>query len=367
MHCRVQVASGIRDGPTTNMETELFGRMPDGRPIELYRLKNSTMEAEFISYGAALISLTLPDRAGQRQNVALRFASLDDYVQNHGSNAPFFFGSTIGRYANRIANARFSLDGQEYSLAKNNGPHSLHGGPGGFYNVVWDSKPIENGVAFHYLSKDDEEGFPGNLGTMVRFTLSGADLRIEYSASSDKETIVNLTNHAYFNLAGAEHASILSHELKLSAAQFTPIDSGTIPTGEVRSVAGTALDFRQSKPIGQYIHACDEQLRLANGYDHNFVLDDTSDQLKLAAEVYEPVSGRVLQVLTTEPAIQFYSGNYLDGSARGKSGEPYLKHSGLCLETQHFPDSPNHPNFPSTVLRAGETFHSITVYRFSTR
>ena len=349
------------------METELFGSMPNGRPIELYRLKNSKMEAEFISYGAALISLTLPDRAGQRENVVLHCASLGDYVRNHSSKAPFFFGSTIGRYANRIANAQFSLDGQEYSLAKNNGPHSLHGGPGGFYNVVWDSEPMERGIAFRYLSEDGEEGFPGNLSTTVRFSLSDANLQIEYFASTDKDTIVNLTNHAYFNLAGAGHASILSHELKLFASRFTPIDCGTIPTGEVRSVAGTALDFRHLKPIGERLHGCDEQLRLANGYDHNFVLDDNSNPLKMAAEIWEPVSGRVLQVLTTEPAIQFYSGNYLDGSIRGKSGEPYVKHSGLCLETQHFPDSPNHPNFPSTVLRVGETFHSVTVYRFSTR
>lgn len=349
------------------METELFGRMPDGRPIELYRLKNPKMEAEFMSYGAGIISLTLPDRTGERQNVVLGFNSLDDYVENHRSKAPFFFGSTIGRYANRIANAHFALDGQAYLLAKNNGPHSLHGGPGGFYNVVWNAQPIENGISFHYLSKDGEEGFPGNLSITVRFVLGGADLKIEYLASTHKTTVVNLTNHAYFNLAGAGYPSILSHELKLFASQFTPVDSGTIPTGEIRSVAGSALDFRQANAIGERIHDRDEQLKVANGYDHNFVLDDSSNQLKLAAEVYEPTSGRVLEVLTTEPAIQFYSGNYLGGSARGKSGEPYVKHSGLCLETQHFPDSPNHANFPSTVLRAGETFHSVTIYRFSTR
>lgn len=348
------------------METELFGRMPNGRPIELYRLKNAKMEAEFMSYGAALISLTLPDSAGRRENVVLHLASLDDYLRNHSSNAPFFFGSTIGRYANRIANARFSLDGQEYSLAKNNGPHSLHGGPGGFYNLVWDAQPVESGVAFHYLSKDGEEGFPGNLSTTVRFTLDGGDLHIAYFASTDKDTIINLTNHAYFNLAGAGHASILSHELKLFASQFTPIDSGTIPTGEVRSVAGTALDFRRPEPIGERLHGGDEQLRLANGYDHNFVLDGNSNQLKMAAEVCAPVSGRVLQVLTTEPAIQFYSGNYLDGSARGKCGEPYSKHSGLCLETQHFPDSPNKPEFPSTELKPGQRYHTTTIYKFST-
>jgi aldose 1-epimerase len=354
------------------METELFGRMPDGRRIELYRLKNSRMEAELMSYGAGILSLTLPDRAGQRENVVLGFASLGEYVQNHGSKTPFFFGSTIGRFANRIANARFSLDGHEYSLAKNNGPHSLHGGPSGFYNVVWDATPIdatpiEDGVSFRYLSKDGEEGFPGNLTVTVRFSVAEADLKMEYLASTDKSTVVNLTNHAYFNLAGAGRSSILSHELRLSSSRFTPIDSGTIPTGEIRSVAGTALDFRQPRAIGERIHDGDEQLKLANGYDHTFVLDDSSNRLKPAAEVYEPATGRVLQVLTTEPAIQFYSGNYLDGSARGRSGEAYAKRSGLCLETQHFPDSPNRSNFPSTVLRAGEAFHSVTIYRFSTR
>ena len=349
------------------METELFGRMPDGRPIELYRLKNSKMEAEFMSYGAGIISLTLPDRAGERQDVVLGFASLDDYVQNHRSKTPFFFGSTIGRYANRIANAHFSLDGKEYALTRNNGPHSLHGGPGGFYNVVWDVEPIGNGVSFHYLSKHGEEGFPGNLSITVRFVMEGADLKIEYLATTDKTTVINLTNHAYFNLAGAGHASVLGHELRLFASRFTPVNAGTIPTGEIRPVTGTALDFRQAKPIGERVHGFEEQLKLANGYDHNFVLDDDSNQLKPAAELYEPATGRVLEVLTTEPAIQFYSGNYLDGIARGKSGEPYVKHSGLCLETQHFPDSPNHPDFPSTVLRAGETFHSVTIYRFSTR
>lgn len=349
------------------MDTELFGRMPDGNPIELYRLKNSSIEAEFMSYGAGVISLTLPDHAGQRENVVLGFPTLDDYVRNHRCPAPFFFGSTIGRYANRIANGRFRLEGREFTLARNNGRHSLHGGPGGFWNVVWDAEPIDNGVAFHYLSKDGEEGFPGNLKTTVRFTLSSGDLRIEYQASTDKTTIVNLTNHAYFNLAGAGNGSILDHQLQLAASHFTPVDPSTIPTGEMHSVAGTPLDFRKPVPIGQRIHECHEQLLFARGYDHNFVLDSGARELKLAAELYEPTSRRVLQVLTTEPAIQFYSGNYLDGSARGKSGEPYVKHSGFCLETQHFPDSPNRPHFPPTVLHGGESFQSVTIYRFSTR
>ena len=349
------------------METELFGRMPDGGAIELYRLKNSGIEAEFMSYGAGVISLTLPDHAGQRENVLLGFPTLEGFVRNHRSRNPFFFGSTIGRYANRIAYGRFPLEGRDYTLTQNNGCHALHGGPGGFYNVVWNAEALDNAVAFHYFSRDGEEGFPGNLNATVRFTLSNSDLKIEYRASTDRTTVVNLTNHAYFNLAGAGNGSILDHQLQLAASRFTPVDPSTIPTGEILSVAGTPLDFRQSVPIGRRIHERHEQLLFANGYDHNFVLDSGAKELKLAAELYEPTSGRALQVLTTEPAIQFYSGNYLDGSACGKSGQPYLKHSGLCLETQHFPDSPNHANFPSTLLHPGEAFHSVTIYRFSTR
>lgn len=349
------------------MEKKLFGKLPDGTPVELYTLRSEQIEARCMAYGAGIVSLTVPDRSGHREDVVLGYAGLDGYVQNHHSNAPFFFGSTIGRYANRIAHARFSLDRMEYTLAKNNGAHALHGGPGGFYNVVWNAEPIEHGVAFHYFSKDGEEGFPGNLNTTVRYTLTGADLTIDYHASTDKTTVVNLTNHAYFNLAGVGRDSILSHQLKMRASRFTPVDTQMIPTGELRAVADTPFDFRESTPIGERIQAPDEQLRLGQGYDHNFVLDDASADLKLAAELFEPASGRVLEVFTTEPAIQLYTGNYLDGSARGKNGVAHTQHSGLCLETQHFPDSPNHANFPSTVLRASEAFHSVTIFRFSTR
>jgi aldose 1-epimerase len=349
------------------MQNELFGNMPEGAPIDVYRLKNDFIEGEFISYGAAIVSLCTPDRSGHRENVLLGFPGLDGYVKNNRSNSPTFFGSTIGRYANRIANARFSLNGHAYKLPKNNGQHLLHGGPGGFYNVVWNAEPIENGVAFHYLSKDGDQGFPGALTATVRYTLFGPDLHIAYHASTDKTTVLNLTNHAYFNLAGAGRGSILAHQLKIHAARFTPVDAGTIPTGELRSVAGTPFDFLQPTAVGQRINDCNEQLTLGKGYDHNFVLDDPSANLKPAAELHDPASGRKLEVLTTEPAIQFYSGNYLDGTARGKTGEPYSKHSGLCLETQHYPDSPNQPDFPSTVLRPGEIFQSTTIYRFSAR
>ena len=351
----------------TKLLKQLFGTMPDGQPIELYTLKNDHLEADLISYGAAIVCLRAPDRSGRRENIVLGFSDLDSYVQNHRSEAPFFFGSTIGRYANRIANARLTLDGSQYTLPANNGPHCLHGGPSGFYNVVWKAEPAQDALDFHYLSKDGDGGFPGALQTTVRFTLSGSELQIEYQASTDKPTVLNLTNHAYFNLSGTGRGPILRHHLKLFAASFTPVDSRTIPTGEIRPVAGTALDFRQSTPIGSRLHSSDRQLQLGKGYDHNFVLDDSSRNLKPAAELFDPVTGRVLEVLTTEPAIQFYSGNYLDGSACGQSGEPYTQHTGLCLETQHFPDSPNHPNFPSTVLRPGETFRSTTIYRFSTR
>lgn len=349
------------------MEKRLFGTMADGTPVELYRLKSNLIEVHCLAYGAAIAALWAPDRTGHRRDIVLGYDDLNGYVENHRSSAPFFFGSTIGRFANRIAQARFSLDGTECTLARNNGAHSLHGGPGGFHNVVWQAEPIENALAFHYLSQDGEEGFPGNLGVRVLYTLSGGDLKMEYRASTDKTTVVNLTNHAYFNLAGAGCGSILSHRLKLFATRFTPVDAELIPTGERRSVAGTALDFRESTPIGDRIQAPDEQLKLAGGYDHNFVLDDPPANLKLAAELYEPASGRRLEVLTSEPAIQFYSGNFLDGSARGKQGVAYQKYGGLCLETQHFPDSPHQTDFPSTVLRSGEAFDSVTIYRFSTR
>jgi aldose 1-epimerase len=349
------------------VDSKLFGRMTDGTPIELYRLKSERIEVQCMAYGAGIVSLRVPDRSGRWEDVVLGFDELDSYAQDHRSKSPSFLGSTVGRYANRIAGARFSLEGKEYTLAKNNGENSLHGGPGGFYNVIWKAEEIENGVAFHYLSKDGDEGFPGKLTSTVRYTLNEADLQIEYFASTDRTTVVNLTNHSYFNLAGAGRGPILSHRLKLCASRFTPTDAGMIPTGELRSVAGTPLDFRDATAIGKRIDASEQQLRLAQGYDHNFVLDDSSGNLKLAAELHHPLSGRVLETWTTEPGIQFYSGNYLNGTLRGKGGVRYGKYSGLCLETQHFPDSPNQPGFPSTVLKAGETFHSLTIYRFSTR
>jgi len=347
--------------------TSLYGKLADGTPIERFTLKSDSAEVQLISFGAGIISIRVPDRTGHFENVVLDFPDLAGYVRNHGSKAPNFFGSTIGRYANRIAKARFVLQGKEYRLTKNNGEHSLHGGPGGFYNVVWKGQPIRDGAEFHYVSPDGEEGFPGTLKTAVRYSLSGSQLRIDYQATTDTPTVINLTNHAYFNLAGAGKGSVLSHELRLFASHFTPTDAAGIPKGTCSFVAGTPMDFRQSTAIGARIDVDDQQLHVARGYDHNFVLDGQASVMKLAAELYEAASGRLLEISTTEPAIQFYSGNFLDGTLRGISGAAYDKHAGLCLETQHYPDSPNRPEFPSTMLRPRQTFRSTTILKFGLR
>ncbi len=347
------------------MSKQIFGRMPEGMEVDLYTLKSDKLEAQISAYGASIIVLRTPDRKGNWEDVVLGPQDLASHVANHRSKGPIFFGVTVGRYANRIAHGKFSLDGTTYSLALNDGDNSLHGGPGGFHNVVWRSEPIAGGVAFHYLSADGEEGYPGNLSVTVRFTVTGADLRIEYLATTDKPTVLNLTNHAYFNLAGAGRGNILAHQLKLFASRFTLCDAHLIPTGEIRSVAGTPLDFREATTVGERINSDNELIRLAHGYDHNFVIDETGAKLKPAAEMYEPSTGRVMEVLTTEPGVQFYTGNFLDGSFKGKNWAAYGKQTGFCLETQHYPDSPNHREFPSTVLRPGQTFQSETVYRFA--
>jgi aldose 1-epimerase len=351
----------------TNVTKQLFGRMPDGTPIDLYTLADGRVEARITNYGGYLVSLKVPDRNGKAEDVVLGFDSLDQYVANNNGNNTAFLGPIIGRYANRIAHGTFTLDGKKYSLPLNNGANSLHGGPHGFHNQVWKAKSIANGVELSYLSKDGEEGYPGNLSVAVRYTLTDGALRIEYSATTDKNTVLNLTSHSYFNLAGQGHGTILDHRLTLHASRFTPVDANLIPTGELKEVSLTPLDFRKSTPVGERIDADNEQLRLGKGYDHNWVLDKKGQTLAEAAEVYEPTSGRVLKVLTTEPGIQFYSGNFLDGTIKGKGGTPYVRRSGLCLETQHFPDSPNHPNFPSTELKPREHYHSVTVYSFSSR
>lgn len=343
------------------------GKLPDGAEVEIFTLKNEKLEVQVITYGGDVISLEAPDRNGKMADVVLGFDSPSGYYENNHSKSAAFFGPIVGRYANRIAHAKFSLDGKEYTLTKNNGDNSLHGGPGGFHNRVWKGKIITDGVELTYLSKDGEEGYPGNLSITVKYTLTGGDLQIDYSATTDKPTVLNLTNHSYFNLSGQGNGTVLQEQLKLNASRFTPVDATLIPTGELKSVAGTPFDFLKPHAVGERITADDEQIRLGHGYDHNFVIDGGGKELTQAAEVYDPASGRVLQVLTTEPGVQFYTSNFLDGSIKGKQGIAYPRNGALCLETQHFPDSPNHPDFPSTVLRPGSKFHSTTVYRFSVR
>jgi aldose 1-epimerase len=334
----------------------------EGREVDLYSLMTDGIEVSITSYGGAITSIRVPDRKGDLGDVVLGYETLQEYVKN-----PRFFGALIGRSANRIGRGRFTLDGVEYQLAQNNGENHLHGGTRGFDKVVWEaSDELDDDRAvlrLRYLSKDDEENYPGNLTANVSYVLTRErELRIEYHAVTDKRTIVNLTNHSYFNLAGTW--TIRDHELTLNADAFTPVSSELIPTGEIRKVDGTPMDFREPTPIGQRINEPYDQLGFTGGYDHNFVLNDSSGALRLAARAYDPSSSRTLEVFTTQPGIQFYSGNFLDGSLTGKGGVVYQKHAGFCLEPQHFPDSPNHPNFPSTVLQPGEEYKQVTTFRF---
>lgn len=346
-----------------------FGKTPDGRTAHLFTLRNARgFRADISDYGGAVVRLLAADRRGEFADVVLGFDTVEGYATHSDS-----LGVLIGRYANRIAGGKFSLDGTSYSLARNNHPAGvpchLHGGRKGFDKVFWRAEPLTTAAGqalhLHYLSVDGEEGYPGNLDVTVVYTVTPDDaLRIEYIATTDRPTPVSLTNHSYFNLAGAGSGDVLGHVLTLHATRFTPVDAGLIPLGHLASVAGTSFDFRSPHPIGQRIEGDDEQLRRADGYDHNFVIDGAGGSLALAATVNEPISGRTLEVLTTEPGVQFYTGNFLDGSYLAKNGARYGKRGGFCLETQHFPDSPNQPAFPSTILRPGETFRSSTVYRF---
>ncbi len=352
----------------TSVTKQPFGKMPDGTQIDVYTLTEGKVEARIMTYGGIVVSLKTPDKSGNVEDIVLGFDTLDEYVKV--SNAPGnpFFGALIGRYGNRIANAQFKLEGKEYHVPANDGKNSLHGGPHGFNNQVWKGKEIPNGVELTYLSKDGEAGYPGNLSVTVRYTLTGSALHIDYSATTDKPTVLNLTNHSYFNLAGQGNGDILNHELTLNASKFTPVDSTLIPTGELRPVAGTPFDFLKPHRIGERIDADDEQLKIAKGYDHNWVIDSQgAGKLTDTAEAYEPTTGRVLRVSTTQPGVQFYTGNFLDGTLKGKGGKTYVHRGGFCLETQHFPDSPNHPKFPTTELKPGQRFHSTTVFAFSAR
>jgi aldose 1-epimerase len=360
---------GALVGAAMTVTQAAFGTMPDGTAIDLFTLTNAHgIEVRLITYGAAIASLKTPDRDGRFEDIVTGFDTLGGYVERSR-----FFGAVVGRYANRIASARFTLDGRTYALAANNGDNHLHGGRVGFDKVVWKGAPFERdgtvGVVMTYVSKDGDEGYPGTVRVTVTYTLTPRDeLTTDYSATSDKATPINLTNHSYFNLSGDGHGDVLRHLLTIDADRYTPTDAGQIPTGEHAPVAGTPFDFRRAEPIGVRIDAADEQIRRAAGYDHNFVLRGWSaaspDRLHHAARLVDPASGRTLDIATTEPGLQFYSGNKLDGSIVGKGGHVYGPRTALCLEPQHFPDSPNRTNFPSTILRPAQEFRSKTTYTF---
>ncbi len=353
-------------GSSGNISKAPFGKTPDGTPVDIYTLRNANgVEARICTYGGIVVSLKTPDKNGKLGDVVHGYDDLDSYVKNNP-----FFGCFVGRYGNRIAKGKFTLDGKTYTLATNNGPNHLHGGVKGFDKAVWTAQlvsgPHGGALEMRYTSKDGEEGYPGNLSVTALYTLTGDNgLRLDYTATTDKPTVVNLTQHSYYNLAGS--GDVLNHEVMIAADKFTPVDATLIPTGELRPVKGTPLDFTTPTKIGARINADDEQLKLGNGYDHNFVLNKPAGQLGLAARVYEPTSGRVMEVLTSEPGMQLYSGNFLDGTITGKGGWVYKQRSAFCMEPQHFPDSPNQPGFPSTVLRPGQTYKNTIVYRFSVR
>ncbi len=337
-----------------------FGKTNDGTAVDLYTLKSGKLEASITTFGGRVVTLKTPDRTGKSADIVLGFDTLDGYFKTNP-----YFGALIGRYGNRIGHAKFTLDGHAYTLPKNDGDNTLHGGLKGFDSRVWTGKIDGDSLVLTYLSKDGEEGFPGNLSATVKYTLTSNELRIDYSATTDKDTVLNLTNHSYFNLAGQGEGDVLKHEVTLLADRFTPVDKGLIPTGELKTTAGTPFDFHTPHAIGERINADDEQIKFGKGYDHNWVLSSGGGSLKLAAKVHEPSTGRVMEVLTTEPGLQFYTGNFLDGTLTGKAGKVYKQRYAFCMETQHFPDSPNHPKFPSTELRPGQTYRTTTVYRFS--
>lgn len=358
-------AGGCSDGETgtrqkVKIQKKLFGTLEDGREVYLYTLANTNnMEVHITNYGGIVTAVRVPDKGGNIENVVLGFDSLEKYLGDDP-----YLGAIVGRYANRIADGTFTLDGKKYTLAKNNGDNHLHGGIKGFDSVLWDAEMMDDGsLKLSYLSEDGEEGYPGNLDVTVTYSLTDDNgLHIEYKATTDQATPVNLTNHSYFNLSGNPEATILDHQLKINADQYTPVNDELIPTGEIQPVEGTPFDFTEFHRVGARID------QVEGGYDHNYVLSQTaSDSLFHAATLYSPESGREMKVLTIEPGIQFYSGNFLDGSLKGPDGTPFVQHAALCLETQHFPNSPNEPDFPSTILRPGEKYHSVTVYQFSLR
>lgn len=361
--CAMPATSSAASG---EISKKAFGKMPDGTPVDLYTLRNRHgVEAKISNYGGIVVSIKVPDRNGEFGDVVLGYDNLEGYLKENP-----FFGAMVGRYGNRIANAKFMLNGKEYKLAANNGPNSLHGGLNGFDKMVWQGKSLATpegpALELSYVSKDGEEGFPGNLSVTAIYSLTDDNgLKLQYTATTDKETIVNLTQHSYFNLAGK--GDVLKHEVMINADKFTPTDKTLIPTGELRPVKGTPFDFRKPTAIGARINQDDEQLKLAAGYDQNWVIDKAPGKLGLMARVYEPTTGRVLEVLSTEPGLQFYTGNHLSGKISGKGGWVYKARDAFCMEPEHFPDSPNHPDFPSVVLKPGQEFHNTIIYRFSVK
>jgi aldose 1-epimerase len=345
------------------MKKSIWGHTAEGADVPIYTLVSGQIEVRVMAFGAHLVSVRTPDSAGKMADVVLGYDSLDVYLKTPNP----FLGAVIGRFGNRIAGGQFSIDGKTFHIPLNNGPNALHGGPVGFDRYLWqDAQQSGESVEFTHVSPDGDMGFPGAMTAKARYTLDGNTLRIDYSATTDKPTIVNLTNHSYFNLHGDDRGNILDQQLELNADRYTPVNADLIPTGELAPVAGTPLDFRKSEVIGKRIGDAFEQLKLANGYDHNFVVNGQAGTMRLAAIASDPESGRTLTVETTEPGIQFYTGNFLDGAFTGRHGTKYVQRTGFCLETQHFPDAPNQPQFPSTVLRPGETYRSSTSFTFST-
>ena len=362
------VAAAGDHGIVGSIEKSVWGKTEAGRTVHLYTLRNGNgMTMRVANLGGIIQSLTAPDRNGDFADVVLGYDGLDDYIHDTRH-----FGAVVGRYGNRIAGGKILLDGTTYQLTVNRPPNHLHGGNQGFEKRIWNAEAIIRdeavGLKLHYLSKDGEEGYPGNLDSTVCYWLTDAnELRIEYSATTDQPTPVNLTNHSYFNLSGAGNGNILGQELMLRADRFTPVDKVLIPTGELRPVAGTPFDFTKSTAIGARVDGDNQQLKFGGGYDHNYVFSHWDGKLRLVGSVHDPRTGRMMEILTTEPGVQFYCGNFLDGSDIGKGGKRYARRSGFCLETQHFPDSPNRPRFPSCILRPGEVYHHVTVYRFSAK
>lgn len=344
------------------MKKSLWGKTTDGADVHIYTLNSGQIDVRVIDFGAHLVSVRAPDRAGRVADVVLGFDTVDGYL--HTPNA--YLGALVGRFGNRIAKGQFTMDGKAYQIPVNNGPNALHGGPVGFDRYLWKAEEAGGGVEFTHVSPDGDMGFPGKITAKVRYTLAGNTLRLDYSATTDKATLVNLTNHAYFNLRGDDDGDILGHVLELAADRYTPTDAGQIPTGEIAPVAGTPLDFRTRQRVGARMNDEFEQLKLGRGYDHNFVVNGAAGTLRRAARVIEPESGRTLTVETTEPAVQFYSGNFLDGTLTGRHGKKYEQRTGFCLETQNYPDAPNHANFPSAVLWPGKTLKSTTTFTFGT-